>query len=197
MMGYSMGSSMTMRSIPILFALVAGTVFVSCSRDDAIVPHSRKGQDSSDTGQTTLQKPAVALPAPENPNWAILTKADFSEKLLDALGAQEAWRPTESDVRHALRDVRRYLEKLKKTTNWDYEQKQIEEILAQWETYACQAIGYIKDGKELIHLNFLPRTEKDWRRAYICPLDGGASFWRIEYDKNTKSFSHFSANGVA
>ena len=187
---------MTTRSITLLLALLAGTICASCSREDAVTPHSRNKQDNN-TDQTTLPKPPIALPTPEDPTWVILTKAEYSEKLLKALRAQGAWQPMESDVQQAIHELRPYLERFMKTPEGDYDREQIEEVLANWGTYACQAVGYTKDGKKFIHLNFLPRTEEGWRRAYIVVCDGGASFWRIEYDKNAKSFSYFRANGVA
>jgi hypothetical protein len=189
-----MGSSMTARSITILFAILAGTIFASCSREDAVTSNARKEQVSNG-GQTTLQKPRVPSPTLKDPSWVILP--GFSEWVLTALGAQGTWQPTDSDVRQAIHDLRPYLERFMKTPEGDDDREQIEEILADWGTYACQAVGYTKDGKKFIHLNFLPKTEKDWRRAYIGVCDGGASYWRIEYDKNAKSFSHFEANGVA
>jgi hypothetical protein len=85
----------------------------------------------------------------------------------------------------------------------------IEQIVVSRPADGCQIVGYIaKDGKKMIHLNFFPRLEDNftefapgtvesyWHFKYVKVFDGGASFWQIEYDPATKTFSNFRANGM-
>ena len=197
-----MGSSMTARSIPILFALLAGTVCVSCSRDDA-AQKAGPGQTRT-TSRATSQKP-VARNTDENQNWVILTEADlFGDEYAENL--EGIWQPSESEVVRAIRDVRPYLRGLQKTVangakpSPESIEGRIGEILANWDKYLCQAVGHTKDGKKLIHLNFFRPEEYDplpWRNHYYFVFDGGASFWRIEYDCGTNTFLDFETNGDA
>jgi hypothetical protein len=37
----------------------------------------------------------------------------------------------------------------------------------------------------------------DWRRQIVAVCDGGPQFFGVEYDPDTKTFSHFEFNGIA
>ncbi len=195
---------MTIRSITILFALLTGTICASCSREDTVAPPVREKRGGRAI-ETTPQNPFVATPQ-GNHTWTILTKTDLLDEESNPYDLQGIWEPSESEVVCAIHDVRPYLEKLKKAADIrkvsaETSQGRIGEILTNWDTYLCQAVGHVKDGKKLIHLNFF-RLEEDesptgWRKHYYDACDGGAWFWRIEYDCNAKTFSDFETNGDA
>ena len=87
-----------------------------------------------------------------------------------------------------------------------YEEKSAIQVLINRPIYACQVVGYEKDGRKMIHLNFFPKNEITtrepgtnepyWHFRYVQVMDGGAWFWQIEYDPATKTFSDFRANGM-
>jgi hypothetical protein len=173
-----------MKSIPILLAVLVCAIFASCSRENAAAPRANANQ-----------------------KWVILTEADiFGDEYCDQL--RGIWQPSESEVLRAIHDVRPYLERLKKTPSADKGDASAEiirgrigEILSNWDKYLCQAVGHTKDGKKLIHLNFF-RPDEDgfptwWREHYVYADDGGALFWRIEYDCSTNTFSDVETNGDA
>jgi len=84
-------------------------------------------------------------------------------------------------------------------------QRDINQVLINRSIYACQIVGYEKDGRKMIHLNFFPKnemttrkpgtTEPYWHFRYVVVCDGGPSFWQIDYDCQTKRFLNFMANG--
>ena len=165
---------MGMKSIPILLFALAGATFISCTRKD------------SDSGTE------------EDQTWAILAKDDLSDDDSDLF--QQIWEPSQSDVPRAIQATRLYLENLKKTTSSDSQREKITEILGGWDRYLCQAIGHVKDGKKLIHLNFFAKedvSEEDfttWQHHYIAGSNGGTEYWRIEYDYKAQTFSDFEIN---
>jgi hypothetical protein len=153
-----------------------------------------------DPDSTVLSR-FVANPVPgetPEPRWAILAKVDNSE-------FKGVWQPTEAQVRQSLKGVHSHLGKLKTTTSWKWEQEKIGEILVGWDKYVCQAVGYTVNGKKRIHLNYFPEYETDgihadntdWRRDYMTVFDGGADFWRVDYDCETGDYEDFSCNGDA
>lgn len=89
-----------------------------------------------------------------------------------------------------------------------YEEKSVVQVLINRPIYACQIVGYEKDGRKMIHMNFFPKNEEwsttrkpgtnepYWHFRYVQVMDGGAWFWQIEYDPATKTFSDFRANGM-
>jgi hypothetical protein len=159
---------MNRKNMVVSLPVLISMVFASCARDNPSQPK-----------------------APADRNWVILAEAPLDAGL-------EVWRPTESDVPRIIQDIRPYLEKERKTTDSDSMKEEIGKILAQWDQYACQVVGITRDGKKLVHFNFFPKDEfGDWRRHYIEVNDGGADFWRIEYDCKTTSFLNFVSNGYA
>jgi hypothetical protein len=201
MMGYSMGSSMTMRSTPILFALLAGTVFVSCSREEPVAPRVRKDQDRN-TSQTTSKRSSLAAPDQDGRRWAILSEADLA-KADGGNHFRGVWQPSESEVPRIIQEARLYLGALKKTASSDDERKRIGEALAGWDHYLCQAVGHTKEGKRLIHLNFfldvfprevLSEAEIGWHHHYSEMFGDGAACWRTEYDYEANEFLDFYVN---
>jgi len=140
----------------------------------------------------------------ENQNWVILAKTDFSQEC----GFEGIWEPPKSEVPHIIQETRLYLKKLEKTISEDSEREKIREILAKWDDYKCQVVGHNKDGKRLVHLNFIipqklpdipqnnlsEKFNSDWRHYYIVVCDGGASYWRIDYDFKEMQFLNLEIN---
>jgi hypothetical protein len=161
----------TMKSIPILLSVLAGTIFASCSREDVVAPRVSENQNRS-TSQAAPEKPPVAPPRDEIRNWAIFAKADLSDEGNNPYELHGVWQPSDSDVFRVIQEARLHLERLKNTTSSDYDRERIGKVLAGWYKYACQVVGHTKHGKKLIHLSFFPVTQidymqerwsKDWR----------------------------------
>jgi hypothetical protein len=86
--------------------------------------------------------------------------------------------------------------------------RDINEVLVDRPIYACQIVGYEKDGRKMIHLNFFPKdmdgfidrkpgsSEPYWHFRYVTVSDGGPHFWQIDYDCLSKTFLNFRANGM-
>jgi hypothetical protein len=137
--------------------------------------------------------------------WAILSKADLS------IGpwrerSKGVWQPSKSQVTQVIQGVRPYLKKLKATTSLDWQRQQIDDVLVGWDKYVCQVVAYSEKGKKRIHLNFISEGAvdetldpegRDWRHSYLQVDDGGANFWRIEYDFDAGVYLGFECNGEA
>lgn len=75
----------------------------------------------------------------------------------------------------------------------------IEQILANMEAYRCQYLGVIlSTGARRVVMNcFVEKEAHDWTTRWIrhdAVDDGGASFWRIQYDPATERFLGFDVN---
>jgi hypothetical protein len=71
--------------------------------------------------------------------------------------------------------------------------------------------GFIIHGHKIIYMNAFPRSliddeerfnehnehKRSWHRDVEGVCDGGPSFFGVEYDPKTKTFSHFEFNGIA
>ena len=75
-----------------------------------------------------------------------------------------------------------------------------------------QYAGFIIHGRRIIYVNAFPRfllaveknssaerhrPQPDWRSTVEGVCDGGPAFFGVEYDPDTKAFSHFEFNGLA
>jgi hypothetical protein len=123
-------------------------------------------------------------------NWAILEQAPFASPI---------WRPEPSVIPPLIDRARTYVENLKNQATVEYKKKNLEYVLSHWDHYACQIVGYTEKGKKLVHLNFFPlgRENENWRRDYLHAYDGGASFWRLDYDPEKQACLNFDVNGPA
>jgi hypothetical protein len=143
-----------------------------------------------------------APPHAVDQNWAILNRNDLTHGA--PFPGCETWEPSDSNVPRIIHKAQLYLKELREKTRSDFQREEIPKILAQWDQYACQVVGYQKNGKRLIHFSFLPKrgtTEKgglgSWRHRYYTVFDGGADFWQIEYDDEQDRFFDFTSNGYA
>jgi hypothetical protein len=154
--------------------------------------------------------------AQDKTTWVILTSA--REDLKGWPIFQGMWTPTREDIPTVIDAAFSYVREFEKEPREDpekrsppmvrYEQRACRRILGFRPNYACQVVGYTRSGKKMIHLNFFPRlmialtralpgtTEPSWHSQYVWVLDGGPSFWQIEYDPATKTFFNFRANGM-
>jgi hypothetical protein len=70
------------------------------------------------------------------------------------------------------------------------------------EKYYRQYAGIILDRRRIIYVNALCESagkdgESYWREKFVLVFDGGACFWNVRYDPQTKRFSELMVNGVA
>jgi len=68
----------------------------------------------------------------------------------------------------------------------------------QLEKYKRQYAGIIRNGKKSIYVNLFPYMGErvEWRRQTVIVCDGGPSFFGVEYDIESKLFTHIAYNGV-
>jgi hypothetical protein len=147
--------------------------------------------------------------------WVILPD-DKKDEFLTVVYKEGRWMPTKEDIPGIINAAYKYVKeftgdpegpKTGKSMSL-YWQRIISEIIDDRSTEGCQVVGYMKNGRKMIHLNFFPRLEDDftqfapgttepyWHTRYEVVNDGGPRFWQIEYDPATKTFSNFRANGM-
>lgn len=81
----------------------------------------------------------------------------------------------------------------------------VDEILAHYSEYRRQYIGIVvTGGARRVLINNFPEVRKgarddfpNWLESWVDVDDGGAEFWRIEYDVGTKTFVGFDVNASA
>jgi hypothetical protein len=108
------------------------------------------------------------------------------------------WKPSGEQTQRALAAIQAFLEKQTATNDWKV--REIKKILEHEKEYRVQFVGIERDGKKLIWCNFFPATGvfgANWKREKVMVMDGGFSFWQIEYDPNSGQCLNFSSNGYA
>jgi hypothetical protein len=73
--------------------------------------------------------------------------------------------------------------------------------------FGRQYAGLIVGGRKIVYVNVFPNdmtdfdgkkpVRYDWKSKPVIVCDGGDNFFGIEYDPETKTFSHFEFNGYA
>ena len=128
-------------------------------------------------------------------DWCTLSHAD---------GFSGVWKPKTETVPRLISDAKTYLEGLQENSQTgDYQKGEIGKNLKRWNDYRCQIIGYKKDGKKMIRLNFFPKSHESkdefpyWRKDLVLVMDGGVSFWQADYDVTTGEIIYFRLNGYA
>lgn len=119
-------------------------------------------------------------------NWTVLR---------EALSFSGYWRCDEVEIAEAVAGSRMFLSQLKVEVTSEYRRREIEKILAHWDDYTCQVVCHTKNGRRMIHLNFVPREEA--KAEYVSVMDGGFWYWRIEYDYEDRRYVDFRSNGYA
>ena len=105
-----------------------------------------------------------------------------------------AWKPSTEQTQKALVSVQAFLNQSK--------HHDIPKILANTKNYRVQFVGVLRNGKKVIWCNFFPAPDKDdefhyWKRDKVEVMDGGFSFWQIDFDPTKNSCSEFKVNGYA
>lgn len=135
--------------------------------------------------------------------WVVLSEAEEFNSI---------WTPREANIPELIRGAAVYLQQLANASSSDYLhneiqkmkseylKREIQDITSQWDDYVCQVIGYTKDEKRLIHLNFLlpasaTKWDVDWRKEFIQVNDGGAAFWQVDFDPEEKLYLNFHPSG--
>jgi hypothetical protein len=70
-------------------------------------------------------------------------------------------------------------------------------VRGRFSTYAVQFVGIRVDGRRALHCNFFPAHDDidHDRKSYVYVLDGGADYWRINYDIEEGRCFDFDVNG--
>lgn len=111
-------------------------------------------------------------------------------------GPKGQWVPAKTQTSKALEAVYKFLDK-KMAQEWREKQRLV--IKGQISSYYVQFLGIKIEGRKVIHCNFF-RDEDLFKRkkdSYVFVLDGGASFWRINYDIEKDKCLDFEVNGEA
>ena len=67
--------------------------------------------------------------------------------------------------------------------------QQYDYILSHWNSYGCQAKGQVFPEGKTIVLSFLPKEDNPgWRTQEIHVMGGGAQYFKINYDAETRAF---------
>ena len=113
-------------------------------------------------------------------------KADFAAHTTGRKELQY-WTPAQSDIVEATRHIRAFLA------------KQSPFIANRLQQYRCQYFGIIVDGKKRVYCNFLHRDghDENWQTRPVFVLDGGDSYFQLEYDMQSKRCLNFMVNGEA
>lgn len=150
------------------------------------------------------------LAARDKVTWVILPD-DKKDEWIPTACKKGRWVPTKEDIPGVINAAYKYVKGLAgnpESSKTSYGQRIISETLDYRPTAGCQVVGYMKDGRKMIHLNFFPRledpftefapgtTEPYWHFKYVLVMDGGPRFWQIEYDPAAKTFFDFRANGM-
>ena len=131
-------------------------------------------------------------------------------------GVREFWTPTKSDVSEFEQGLRAYLESAvadpsraderspRQPQRGAYLPGEIRKIIDNLPRYRRQYYGVVIHGSRQLYVNFFPAPGKQgpdrfpyWLESFVVVRDGGAWFWRIQYDPLKKKYLGFHSNGYA
>ncbi|MBA7686374.1 hypothetical protein ES703_94818 [subsurface metagenome] len=97
------------------------------------------------------------------------------------------WTPREKDILAAEAGIQ------------DFMKASEPEIFKRLHQYGRQYFGVIVDGRKRVYCNFFidPEEHPYWKSSFVLVLDGGANYFRIEYDVDSKKCLNFHPNGEA
>jgi hypothetical protein len=103
-------------------------------------------------------------------------------------GVTGVWTPSEKDIRQLEADFLEFIRD-KRPPNRDFLLKD----------YYRQYTGFMRGGKKFIYVNGFSHSIKghDRRKNAYVVCDGGGSFFGVEYNVDTRQFSHLEYNGEA
>ncbi|HEX8296730.1 MAG TPA: hypothetical protein VF593_10540 [Chthoniobacteraceae bacterium] len=112
------------------------------------------------------------------------------------------WTPTQAQAQRAFARVQIFLQKQNGLDGSG--KKAIAQIKSKKSGYRVQFSGSRKGGKEIVVCNFFPAKNSAgvdsfsyWKQRQVAVFDGGADFWRIEYDPAADTCGNFQWNGDA
>jgi len=110
-----------------------------------------------------------------------------NEHIASWLADTKGWMPTKAIIKKAEPVILTYIK------------DSDEEIFNKLDSYRCQYVGIINEGKKRIYCNFfwLTDEEKDWHTNPVFVVDGGNWYFQIEYDVDTEKCLSISVNGEA
>jgi hypothetical protein len=111
-------------------------------------------------------------------------------------GPRCRWVPSKAQTSKALEAIYTFL-KTEITPDWRNRQRK--DIQDQISSYHVQFVGTIIDGRKAIHCNFFQEEGgfNHDKYTYVLVLDGGTSYWRINYDIDKNKCFDFEVNGEA
>lgn len=177
--------------IPRLSWVAVSCIVCSCSVEESPDPQPRIG------GHITIM-PESTLP-----------------RAIELFGRQGCtyWQPSAQEVEKAANLIHAALVRGRKNPfsiseraynprdDWisEYYTRKIGDVLNQYSLYSCQVIGLQDRGKKFIAFSFFPmKVDRPWRNVdsmFVEVFDGGADYWRIEYDVLERRFVSFEPNG--
>jgi hypothetical protein len=110
------------------------------------------------------------------------------------MGPRSRWIPTRAQTSGALEAIYAFLSKAM-SPDWKNRNRLI--IRNRFSTYHVQFVGIMVDGRRALHCNFFPADDdiQHDTDSYVYVLDGGASYWRINYDTQEDQCFDFDVNG--
>ena len=118
----------------------------------------------------------------------VILQSDFPKK--------STWIPTEEQTDMALGKILEFINNPTGVDDW--QKSEIEKIKSNISLFKVQFIGIESEGKKRIWCNFFRGEGFDyWKKGIVFVLDGGFSFWQIEYDLETGTCKNFKSNGYA
>jgi hypothetical protein len=140
--------------------------------------------------------PATATPPAAETNQLIVSdefqgviftreKAEADQPVYQAEGY---WTPTETDILNLESALAPYLEQ---AAPQDYPGP-----LKDLTEYKRQYAGLLKDGRQLIWVNFFCQVDQiDWQQEFVFVADGGSCYFELKYNPQTNEFSDLSIHG--
>ena len=145
-----------------------------------------------------------ALPLLEGaPFRGVVLPSDLSRKTLklQRAGVEDTFRPSDDAVRELEAGLReavqaRLTEASRQVESPEREKDvaRMEQIKAGLDRVVRQYSGVVIGGARRILVNAFPDDAYCYRDEFISVPDGGAQFWRVQYDLSLKQFVHWEVN---
>jgi hypothetical protein len=118
--------------------------------------------------------------------------------LLRRKDIEDYWYPSEDDVAAAETGLRNALhERLAEeraetaSAERDANVEALKHVLSNFDKYLRQYAGIVVSGSRRVLVNAFPNDVYCWRDDYVAIDDGGAWFWRMQYDLKLHQYLHF------
>jgi hypothetical protein len=138
----------------------------------------------------------------------VIIPAEYFELGRAAIGSNNVrgyWTPDVDVIAKAQKALLPFLmDQVGKARERKQSTKPLKRLIRNLKNRRCQCVGIIIGDKRRLHLNFFPPAPKRghdaharWREHYLDVQDGGADFWRVDFDISTESFVNLIINGEA